>query len=342
MNSLMEKKKYWPDYLRAIATISVIWLHVSAPILYKFGEIPFSIWQIGNIYDSIVRFCVPIFFMISGALLLNKDYDLKEFIVKRVVRIFPPFIFWSLIYILYNSFVVGNGSFEFIAFIKNVVLNLLHGSEYHLWFVYTLIGLYLLTPILRPWIKSATKNELRYFLIIWLITILYGIPELTNYLPTNAIENFSGYIGYFVLGYYLSKHVSLNKYILILCFFLGVLLTILLTYKASSAIHNFDGFYYNYLTFNVILCSISIFLFIKQVKIKSESVKNVLSLISKYSFGIYLSHVLILNLLKRIGLSWDFIHPIISIPIIVLLCLSISTLIIYLGNKVKYLNFYIG
>jgi len=338
----MEKKEFWLDNLRAIATISVICLHVSAPILYKFNEIPFSSWQIGNIYDSLVRFCVPIFFMVSGALLLNRDYDLEEFIVKRVIRIFPPFIFWSLIYILYNSFILGNESFEFIPFIKNVVLQLLHGSEYHLWFVYALIGLYLLTPILRPWVKSATKVELRYFLIIWLITILYAIPALTNYLPTNSLQNFSGYIGYFVLGYYLSKHVTIDKYLLIFCFLTGVFFTVFLTYKASEAINYFEGFYYNYLTFNVVLCSISVFLFFKQVQFKSTLVQNGLSLVSKYSFGIYLSHVLVLNLLHKIGIFWDFTHPIISIPITVIVCLSISTLLVYLGNKVKYLNFYIG
>ena len=91
------------NYIRAIATIAVIFLHVSSDVLYEFKSIPIRVWWIGNIYDSLVRVSVPLFFMISGALLLSKDYLINDFIGNRVKKIIPPFVFWSIVYIFYNN-----------------------------------------------------------------------------------------------------------------------------------------------------------------------------------------------------------------------------------------------
>ena len=83
----MREKIIWIDNLRVIATIAVIMLHVSAPILYKYGSISNYIWNIGNLFDGMVRWCVPIFFMLSGALLLNEDLEISSFLKKRLLRI---------------------------------------------------------------------------------------------------------------------------------------------------------------------------------------------------------------------------------------------------------------
>ncbi|POR16914.1 hypothetical protein BWK58_15200, partial [Flavobacterium columnare] len=90
---------YWITSLRVLATFSVIFLHTSAEILYQYGKTSNANWWIGNIYDSSVRFCVPIFLMISGALILSKDYkNITEYLKKRVLRIIFPFLFWSIVY----------------------------------------------------------------------------------------------------------------------------------------------------------------------------------------------------------------------------------------------------
>lgn len=78
----MKDKLFWLDNIRAVSTIAVVILHVAAPILYKYGEITEENWNIGNFYDGMVRFCVPVFFMLSGALLLSKDYELSYFLKK--------------------------------------------------------------------------------------------------------------------------------------------------------------------------------------------------------------------------------------------------------------------
>jgi len=161
----LKDKKLWLDNLRVISTIAVIVLHVSAPILSQYKKVSIEIWHIGNLYDGSVRFCVPVFFMLSGTLLLSKDYKISVFLKTRFWRIIPPLVFWSIIYILYDYFFVDKETLSKIEFVKNIVKKLFFGSKYHLWFVYSLLGLYLFIPILRKWIKNASKKEIQYFLI---------------------------------------------------------------------------------------------------------------------------------------------------------------------------------
>lgn len=90
----------WMNNLRALATFSVIVLHVTFPILYNYGTININDWQVGNFFDSLVRFCVPVFLMLTGALLLGKPIEIASFFKKRFVRVLFPFLFWSSIYSL--------------------------------------------------------------------------------------------------------------------------------------------------------------------------------------------------------------------------------------------------
>jgi surface polysaccharide O-acyltransferase-like enzyme len=131
---IMEKtnNKYWANNLRVLATISVILLHVAANILYQYTNIPQHIWWIGNIYDGLVRFSVPAFFMLTGALLLPKIEPVNVFLKKRFSRIFPPFLFWSLIYIIYHIWLqtVTGTALETIDIKAFVIDKLLHRSEF--------------------------------------------------------------------------------------------------------------------------------------------------------------------------------------------------------------------
>lgn len=332
----MKEKQIWLDALRVISTISVVILHVSSAVLYKYGTVSNSIWNTANIYDGMVRFCVPVFFMISGALLLSKDYELSDFFKRRFFRIIPPLVFWSLIYIYYDYAVIGEKTFTVIAAIKMVIRNLFSGSQYHLWFVYTLLGLYLFIPVLRQWTKNATNKNILYFLIVWFVTILYNIPNIKAYLPNIPLANFSGYIGYLVLGYYLSNLSVKNKVMPILCIVLGMIITIYGTYYITHKNNTFYEYFYGNLTPNVLLCSTGVFLLVKTLVVKNKRVKNVILFLSNHSFGVYLVHVLVLTLLSKFGVDWTLAHPAISIPVTAIACLIIATLIIYLLRKIKY------
>lgn len=333
------EKKEWINYLRVIATVSVIFLHVSAEIPTLYKKIPDDIWWIGNFFDSAVRFCVPLFLMISGALLLGKKINTTDFLKKRIWRVLLPFLFWSLIYIALNVvFKLYTG--EKINVLEYVFNQLHYGSANHLWFVYMILGVYLFVPIINSWIVNSETNDLLYYLLIWVLTLIIALPFKTVLGFNIDLYYFSGYLGYLILGYYLSKYdfnqfrfINISIFIL---FIIGFLITFFGTYLLTKEISVFNGSFYEYLTPNVLFMSIAVFVFGKNLIIKNVLLLKIIYLINKYSYGIFLIHILILILLRKINIYWNLLHPCFSIPLIVMICLPISLIIIYLINKLPY------
>ncbi len=336
------QKQDWITYLRVFATIAVILIHVVASILNKYEEIPIEHWWIGNIYDSIVRCSVPLFFMISGALLLSKDYELEFFIKKRFLRIIPPFLFWSFIYIAYDLYFHSDGQLTFLGVSKTITQSLLKGSQFHLWFVYAILGLYLFVPILRRWVKAAPRKEILFFLIIWFLTLLAKIPFVKPFFPKIDLVNFTGYLGYFVLGYYLLQVPPKRKFMPAMLIFLGLIVTIFGTYWVTESDGSFSSVFYKYLSPNVLMVSIGVFLIMRTVSISNVRLNKVLSFISSNSFGIYLVHVLVLYFLRMVGVDWTIFNPLVSVPLVTIICLLISAGIIALLKTTKWGTYIAG
>ncbi len=199
-----------------------------------------------------------------------------------------------------------------------------------------IIGLYLIFPIIGKWLSLANNNEIKYFLIIWLITIFIKLPLINQLIPNIEISYFSGYIGYPVLGYYLNRvNFNFKKKKIIYTFFIliGILTTICATFFATKYKGKFYEGFYSYLMPNVLIVSIGIFLVFKDfIKFNSKTI----SFFSKYSYGIYLIHIFVMTNLEKLGFSYTFINPIIGIPVTSILCFIISTIII---RKINNLSF---
>src|ERR1039457_3873496 len=133
----------WINNLRLIALYAVIILHCSSPLLMQYGKVPLADWWTADFLNATVRFAVPVFVMITGALLLHREYEIGDFLKKRLTRVVVPFLFWSLVYIWYSWY---NEEITFGTNIKQVLHLLKYGSSYHLWYVYMLIGLYFFIP----------------------------------------------------------------------------------------------------------------------------------------------------------------------------------------------------
>ena len=130
------------DTLRLLACFAVILLHYSGSYTYRFGIPTFDL---GILYFTVTRWCVPIFLMITGALLLNKSYNIKSFYKKRFLRILPPFIFWSFIYIVFKLL---NDKIKIGDVINMILVN---GAEFHFWYIHLIIGLLLFLPLITIW-----------------------------------------------------------------------------------------------------------------------------------------------------------------------------------------------
>ena len=335
-------KKEWISNLRVIATLCVVILHVASSVLYKYNQVPNSHWWIGNVYDSLVRFSVPLFLMITGALLLGKHYSLPIFLKRKVVRILFPFVFWTTIYIIYNFIEPPqfNGKLESQSNFSWILQQLKDGSSYHLWYIYMLLGIYIVIPLVAKLLVEVRKLYLELFLILWALFITLST---SHNVQSNFEWNFwyyFGYTGYVLLGYYLSIINTKSKRLLalaVITFLIGLFITVYGTYYYTDMNGLFYKNYYSYLTPNVLLMTASIFVLMKNANINlSRELKNTRDLIDKHSYGIYLSHILVLNYLVMYGVDWDLIHPLIGIPLTTIITLIVSIAIVYLIRKIPF------
>jgi len=337
-----DNKTLWLDNLRVIATIGVIFIHVSSDYAPSSGTVSAYNFWVGNLFDSAARFSVPIFVMLSGALLLPKDYGISTFLKKRMSRLLLPFLFWSLFYIARSinyELHQGNkmGVMEIARF---VFVQFRDGSSLHFWYIYMIIGLYLFVPIIGKWVRNATEKEILYFLAIWLCTLFLDQPVISKIKPNIDLTYFTGFLGYLVLGYYLSTKSFRNakrlNIIAILLILVGFASTAVGTFLVLHYYNEYSSMFYECLTPNILMLAMGIFLLQKDKDFSNRGLVAIRNYISKYSYGIFLVHVLIINLLDSYDIRWDFINPAMGIPITVFLCLTISSVIIFIVNKLPY------
>ncbi|MCO5950313.1 acyltransferase family protein [Mucilaginibacter sp. RT5R15] len=309
--------------------ILVVTIHCSSAIS-NFSINPDINWWTGNFYDSISRCSVPIFIMVSGSLILPKTYSTGEFLRKRATRIIPSFAFWTAVFILFN--IIDQGLLGSGQIFKLIVLSAINGAYFHLWFVYVLIGIYLATPIISKWIKHALPADISYYLILWLAGLLLNAPILNKMGITSLFINFPGYIGYFILGHYLTIQTFNTKRVKTYAaaiFFAGFLITFLGTYFWSVHTGALNAIFYEYASVNVAMMAAGVFVFVKHVRMPvSNSVTSIVQLISDYSFGIYLIHPLLVLFLERTNMNIARTSPVWGVPVTVLAVLLMSILIL--------------
>jgi surface polysaccharide O-acyltransferase-like enzyme len=327
-------KLYWISNLRVLATIMVILIHTSGGGLFHFTDVPSEWWWASNIINGFGRFTVPVFVMISGALLLGRDIELYSFLQKRFLRVWIPFTVWAVIYVIYhNYFEDGTISFKqgFIEYLSG------GGGRYgHLWFVYMILGLYLITPFVNHWLSKANEREVNFFLILCFIGCCI-FPLIKKILAIEIkldLQNFGGYIGYFVAGYVLkNRTLSINKWWYLLAFFVGYFITISGNYYLTKSLGKYDALFYDYLSPNSILMSLSIFMFFKEA-LNKEFLPALMNPLDACSFGIYLCHLQIINVLSRkFGINWIWHPPFTGIFVQAGITLAVAFVFIWLISK---------
>jgi surface polysaccharide O-acyltransferase-like enzyme len=332
----------WISNLRLIALYAVIILHTTSLLLMQHGKVPMADWLTADFLNALVRFAVPVFVMITGALSLHREYEIGSFLKKRLSRVIVPFLFWSLIYIGYSWYneeiTFGN---DVWLNIKQVLHLLKYGSSYHLWYVYMLIGLYFFIPVIGKFVRHATENEILYFLVVWFAVMLITQPYLMRYNPAVDMHYFAGYAGYLVLGHYLAFKDFKLKHLrswMVLLFVFSIALISIGTWLITSYPQFPGTMFYEPVNPAVLTLSASIFIIVKLTVPKVPStITRIRDFAGQYNYGIYLSHALVLYFLDDpFGISYKLCKPIISIPVTALICFIISLLLVWVINKIPF------
>ena len=285
-------------------------------------------WQILNVFDSMMRFCVPLFVMISGALFLDpaRELSTRRLFTHNILRIVTAFLFWSVSY-AGLSFVLNflRGMPYTPQAVGELIRNIAVG-HYHLWFLFAIVGLYLITPLLR--LIAANKRLAEYFLLLsfalsMMYRLLARIPALSMTLfdiHSNMQLTFvGGYPFYFILGDYLHRHGVSDRlrHILYALGGLSVIGTAVGTAIWSVQMKTPIDSLYDYLLPTTALTAAAVFLFAKHhFTTVGERTQGFIARLSSLTFGIYLCHDLFNILLNKVGISAVSITPLLGVPLI--------------------------
>ncbi|HEU4715380.1 MAG TPA: acyltransferase family protein [Candidatus Saccharimonadales bacterium] len=301
-------RQYDLDFLRVIAIAAVVLIHCIAAVQFK--PVDSAAWMTTNLLDSFIHWCVPVFVMISGALLINERAykNTGEFFKKRFSRIAIPLLIWPVVYYL-AQVLLFSAPFKPRQFITSFFAgNPLFGN--HLYFLFLIAGLYAITPLLSAYISRVPRKH------IWVAAIVICLAATTwdalidmklMKLSLNMFTQGLPFVGYFLLGYLLKDTVLKPKQAKITAaIFIGTSLLIAATaYYLTSQFDVHKGVRaYSYTYIFIIISSVAAFLLGRYVynwNVRRLSKKalarlhTILRDLSAKSFGVYLVHFLIFN-----------------------------------------------
>jgi len=343
----------WLDTLRALATIGVVVVHVSSPLVNMTYGKNMEFWWYGNITDSIVRFAVPLFLMLSGATLLNKEYGLMDFYKKRVSRVLLPFLFWLVAYFIYRFIIIAPKSqpaeFEnILQWVLNLFLN--EGGSKHLWYIYMILFIYLFVPFIGKGLRRLSDFNVQLILLGWIIISFFCKTMPINQYAWHGgyAEKLLGYFlhsGYLVLGYFINKQTfkhSKKQLISGFIFLMCAIATSVLVFFSSQNAHKLELSNYSYFTPLAILQTSALFVWIKGIEITNKYIIKIQGIISNYSYGIYLVHIMVIGIFFRYGIFWTMTHPLLSMPLVTIITITTSIAIIFLLRKIPFGKYVAG
>ena len=368
----------WLDVVRFVAMFTVVCCHCTDPFNFYPGTSPnideIKLW--GAIYGALLRPCVPLFVMITGALLLPVRGEVSVFYKKRIPRVLWPFLIWSVIYNLfpwitgllgikpeiildffpYSGEEVMRQSLSIsLDYIAQIPFNF-SIVDVHMWYIYLLIGLYLYLPVFSAWVEKASDKAKLWFLGAWAVTLLlpYYNQFVAQYLWGTCSWNafgmfyyFAGFNGYLLLGHYLRNlDWKLGKILAIglPMFVIGYAVTFF-GFRYITALPEYSDemleLFFTYCSLNVVMMTIPVFMLCKKVNFRSEGIKKALANLTLCGFGIYMIHYFFTGpsvlLVRTLGVPLG-----IQIPVASVMAFGVSWLIVWavyrvLGKKAKWI-----
>lgn len=335
----MKERIVFLDYVRVFACFLVMLVHASENYYPGPGSTDMAGPQavLANetdricvsVYDGFSRMSVPLFIIVSAFLLvpMGNEQSAKEFYKKRFTRVFPPFLFFSVLYcvlpLLWGQLDVAASLRD----ISRIPLNF-PSLAGHLWFMFPLFGLYLFIPVISPWLRNVSDREERFFILLFLISTC--IPFLNRWAGEvwgqcfwneyHLLWYFSGYLGYLVLAHYIRVHLdwSVNKRVAIGSALLaaGAAATILSYYVQAVPGKILETpeleIGWSFCTINVVCLTTGAFLLFSCIR--QSKAPAIITELSKLSYGMYLMHIFWLHLWAVVSMNVLELPTPVSIP----------------------------
>lgn len=322
----------WVDFVRVVAAILVIVVHVTTHYFEQFSpEFSFASWLTATAFASVARICVPLFFLLTGYLLLRPDISACHFWRRRLRKLCVPWLFWSVVFIAYRCLHHKNQ----ISGLSALRLFLADEVYYHLWFFYVMSGICLAIPFLAPLLKPGYQRLFQTACLFWCVTVVI-IPTAGHLLSDLTCTNcviaidvpvLTGFIGFPMLGVLLGQ-MDLNRgrirlAIILMCSSICTtfFLTVWQCLRSEKAVETF----FSYLDPAVVTASCAAFYLCRCMKV--TRVHAVSRIFAPLTLGVYLIHPLVLESVEQFVYS-RFTNSLYGIPILTCVVMLTSLLIV--------------
>ncbi|MGF6555123.1 surface polysaccharide O-acyltransferase-like enzyme [Pseudomonas sp. S30_BP2TU TE3576] len=319
------------DFIRVVACLAVVLLHVSARPIYMQNEMSGWAWLLGNMVSSLTHWCVPVFVMLSSVLILGNSKTTYSHVLKsRVPRMLALLFISTVIYALWMKYF--QHAFDWTTFLRSVVQG---QPYYHLHFFYLIIGLYFIAPPLSQAVVNLEEKDFRNAVIatsiLTMVTFAWSTFSRT-YTPNGGSFSWS-YISYFLLGHYLYKFRPNLPYVMITV--LGYLCTVVGTEALAVGMGNtytWKLYFYSYFSPTVFAMSVGVWGVCIQLagKIRIPALK----VLAPLTLLVYIIHPIFMELLRFAygKISVSLMRPVIEVP----LTFALTTLFAFLAAYFLY------
>jgi surface polysaccharide O-acyltransferase-like enzyme len=340
----MNQRNYSIDLLRVIAAFGIVWLHVSHGMVTAAAGMKVSSWWMATFADAMSRWCVPVFVMISGSLLLSKSSSgtLFSFYHRRVVKLLFPLVFWTAFYLGFKYCLCGR-----LDGVKELKLVYEGQPYYHLWYLYMIICLYMVTPFIYYFVKNCSRQ-----LLFWAVVVSFFMASVNSILK--SIENgwtssffasWPPFVGYFLCGYYITTYRPAffrHKAVWVIAAACWIALALVTGLLFPVLGHRAWEVMYSSLNPLIIGMSVCVFGTVwspdSSKLTKQTFIGGLIDGIAPLTMGIYLVHPALMHFSKSIGVSGLFGNPLLSIPFSTLFVFTLSAAAAFLMSLVPGLR----
>lgn len=326
------------DVIRVCACLAVVLLHLAATAVMQPDQLGTAGWHLANLLDSATRWCVPVFVMLSGALLLDaqKHSSPREFWARRMNRLLPALLFWSALYLAWRALFWNHP-----LTLSRIAQDLIAGRPYiHLYFLFLIAGLYLVTPFLAAAAQNLTSHHLGQAILVMAALALGA--NLADFLATSAFTLFVPYIAYYFAGLYCVRVLtnSPGPYgLLLVCSILMTTLLTALSVSANGLDDRWSFYFYEDFSPTIMVMAITLFMVLLRTSF-SPAIQSVAQRLAPWTLGVYVAHPIVVELLRNLYHTTmpTMFRPLYYIPITFVATIAITFTAVALMQQVPFLR----